>query len=56
LWFGHVAEILPVARAIEAAAAGDPDAAARGRTERRRCARIRCIIDGLADSGQLASR
>jgi AcrR family transcriptional regulator len=53
-WFQHVVNILPVARAIEAAALSDADARAawEERMEDLRRA-IRPLIDRLADSGQL---
>jgi len=54
-WFLHVATILPVARAIEAAALSDADARTvwEERMEDLRHA-IRPLIDRLADTGQLA--
>lgn len=57
LWFGYVAEILPVARAIEAASSSDEDAAAawQDRMETLRTL-IREIVDALADSRQLTAR
>jgi len=57
LWFEYVAEILPVARAIEAASSSDDDAAEawRDRMETLRTL-IREIVDGLADSRQLSAR
>ena len=56
LWFQHVAAILPVARAIEAAALSDPDAQSAWdrRMEDLRQA-IRPLIDRLADAGKLAN-
>jgi AcrR family transcriptional regulator len=56
LWFRHVATILPVARAIAAASANDPDAAAAwdDRMESLRGV-LRGIVDRLADAGRLAA-
>jgi len=56
-WFGHAAEIVPVARAIEAAAAVDADAATawRDRMDAQR-ELIRQLIDRLADAGRLSKR
>jgi AcrR family transcriptional regulator len=57
LWFEHVTVILPIARAIEAAAASDPDARAAWQ-ERMDANRrvIRKIVGRLADAGHLAKR
>jgi len=57
LWFAHVAGILPIARAIAAAAASDDDArsAWHDRMDTHR-ALVRQMVDGLADSGQLSKR
>jgi AcrR family transcriptional regulator len=54
LWFRHVAAILPVARAIEAASVSDPDAAAawEDRMQSLR-ALLRGIVDRLAATDQL---
>ena len=56
LWFRHVAAILPVARAIEAASASDADAAAAWQD---RMGSLRAVLSGiierLANSGRLDS-
>ena len=57
LWFKHVAAIFPVAHAIEAAAKGDADARAAWEERMNTLRRVmRMMVDGLAESGQLAAR
>ncbi len=56
LWFEHVTVIFPIARAIEAAAASDPDARAAWQERMDALRRvIRRLIDGLADAGYLSA-
>jgi AcrR family transcriptional regulator len=56
LWFEHVTVILPVARAVQAAGFSDRDAHAAWQDRMSDLRRfIRNMVDGLAESGQLAS-
>jgi AcrR family transcriptional regulator len=56
LWFEHVIVILPVARAVQAAAFSDKDAHAAWQDRMADLRRaVRNMVDGLAESGQLAA-
>jgi AcrR family transcriptional regulator len=57
LWFEHAAVVFPFNRAIEVAAASDADAHAAWEDRAGAHLRtVRLMVDGLAESGQLAGR